>query len=261
MPVHHDAGRGHRPATGRWASPAVLAMAALLTLGPVLAACGVGPSPSASVGPSGAAAGSGAPAGSDASAGPSSPAGGIPGQLEVGQPVPFAKEHLIGMLVRNIGDKVISIATKGTFTGPAGNQTASAHGAVVDLRPGEQRVEILTVEGDPGKDARLSLQPASVVTEEQVPAAAQAATLISFGPATVKPGTVPQLVVPVTNGDQVPHSLVLSSPIMRKGQLVGIASGELDDLGAGQTGQASLAVIGSVDPKDAFAPSVDLVRS
>ncbi|HEX8940703.1 MAG TPA: hypothetical protein VF763_11140 [Candidatus Limnocylindrales bacterium] len=240
-----------------------IVLLALLTL--LVVACGSGsssapPTSTPSVLPS-VSEDTGSPGDTGEAVSSGSPGAAIPGQLEVGSPVLFPKEKLVGLLVRNVGDKVISIATKGTFTAPDGHQTATTSGAVYDLQPGEQRVEIMPVDGDPGPNASLTLQPASVVTEEQVPASVLTARQISFGIPSVQPGNVFQLVVPVTNHDSVSHSLNLVSPIIRDGQLVGIASGEIDDVGAGQTSPASLSVIGSADPKDTFAPAVDLVRS
>ncbi len=175
------------------------------------------------------------------------------------QPLVLPAQQLVAVLVTNTGSMVVSFSTKGTFTDTAGATTATAGGATANLRPGETRVQVLTMDGAPGPTDLLTITADSVVTLQQIPPAATISAQVSFGVPALKPGAVPQLVVPVTNGDSAAHTFVLSSPILRAGRLVGFASGEIDDLAPGATGEASLSVIGSAEPQDSFAPAVDLV--
>ena len=68
---------------------------------------------------------------------------------------------------------------------------------------------------------------------------------------------MPTVAVEVTNSDSAPHTLTVQAALYKSGNLIGIATGAVNDLVAGQTKTAAL--LGAVPGADDIKLAVDTV--
>lgn len=173
--------------------------------------------------------------------------------ITFGEPVPFSAGGLttIGLLVTNTTDQVKSFTVKATYkTGDA--IAATAVGAVNDLRAGQTRaVTLLSQDKIPDTFDSVRVDVDTMIIEAQTTPNAEVATKLQFGQPNIRSTAgFSTADVEVTNTDSKAHSLTVQAIFTKDGKLVGIGTGAVNDLAAGQTKTASLIIQGQVEGAD-----------
>jgi hypothetical protein len=183
------------------------------------------------------------------------PAADVKQGIVFGKPVVFRLGGFatVGVLATNTTDQAASFTVKATFKN-GDKIAATAVGAVNALAPGQKRAVTL-VTGDPIPE---SYDSAKVDVDTMLGSInanqAAAAPKITFGaPKVTKNGPITTVAVEATNSDSAPHSFTVSAAFLQGEELVGIGTGAINDLGAGQTKTATLIVQGSGDGDPAVA--------
>ncbi len=172
--------------------------------------------------------------------------------IQFGKPVVFRNLGLaqVGVLTTNASDQVKSFTVKATFkTGDT--ISATAVGAVNDLRPGELRVaSLMTTSSIPKTFDIAKVDIDTMVSEAKSTSSADAATKIKFGKPTLNssPG-LSTIEVEVSNGDSRPHSFTVQAVLIKGEELVGVAVGAVNDLAPSATKTATLMVTGDIGDK------------
>ncbi len=188
----------------------------------------------------------------------------IPGvedqQIVIGDPVVIGDSAFqqVALLTQNVSDLVKSYSLKGTFKN-GDTITATAVGFVSDHLPGTIRTPALYIDGTPGASDTLTVAIDSMLTEDPSTPGGDVAQQVTFGPPTINAGDFPSIDVEVTNGSQSTVSLSVSAGVMRDGVLVGVGSGFVSDMSAGQTKTASLYVTGDLADTDQLILTVENV--
>jgi len=177
-----------------------------------------------------------------------------------GQPITI-RQNTVAALVTNTTDQVKSFTVKATYKN-GDTILATASGAVNDLRPGQRRaVTLVSSSPLPSTFESVRLDVDTMVRDVRTTPAAEAAAKLRFGPPAIRRGNLPTMDVEVRNEDTAAHSFTVQAAFLKGGNLVGVASGAVNDLEPGQTKTASL-VSGSTIPEyDDILLAVDtLVR-
>lgn len=133
---------------------------------------------------------------------------------------------------------------------------ATAVGAVNALLPNQKRAVVLvSTQGIPAKYDSVRVDVDTLISKAKSTQASDATTKIKFGTPSVNQGI--GLDVEVTNGDAVPHSFTVSAALLKGGNLVGVASGAVNDLGSGQTKTATVVAAGPMPTYDQTIIAVD----
>ena len=171
--------------------------------------------------------------------------------------IKFGGLTLVGVPVTNTTDQVDTFTAKATFK--KGDQiVATAVGAVNDLLPGQQRAAALvssSMLSDAYDSVRVDVD--TLLSRERSTPAGDVARKVKFGPPSTTGGLVPTVAVEVTNSDSAPHTLTVQAALYKSGNLIGIATGAINDLVAGQTKTATL--LGAVTGADDIKLAVDTV--
>jgi hypothetical protein len=148
--------------------------------------------------------------------------------------------------VTNAGGTVKSFTIKATYKNN-GQEAATAPGPVADLLPGQTRaIALVSADTLPEQGDTIKIEVDRMIADQASTPGAEIAKKISFGPPKLSsPEGFPQVDVAVTNGDNKPHSLVVQAMFMQGGILIGVATGDVDDLQPGQTQTAALSVQGA----------------
>ena len=148
--------------------------------------------------------------------------------------------------VTNAGRTVKSFTIKATHKND-GRIAATAPGPVADLQPGQTRaVALVSADPLPEQGDPIKLDVDRVVADQASTPGAEVAKKIRFGsPKLSSPEGFPQVDVAVSNGDNKPHSLIVQAMFMKGNTLIGVATGDVDDLEPGQIQTAALSVQGT----------------
>src|SRR5829696_5871902 len=98
-----------------------------------------------------------------------------------------------------------------------------------------------------------------MISEDETTPNAEIAKLIVFGPPTFNDGLLPTMQVQVTNNSDSLVSLSVSAGVIRDGTLVGMGTGFVNDLAAGDTKTATLLMDGDGTADDQVLMSVETV--
>lgn len=162
--------------------------------------------------------------------------------ISFGEPVIFDNSgfQTVAALVTNTTTQVKSFTAKATFK--SGDQIlATAVGAVNDLLSGQTRaVSMLTTDVIPDSYDSVRLDVDTMIREVDATASADAAMKIVFGSPAISGGDFPMVNVEVTNNDSAQHSMTVQAVFTQGGQLVGVATGAVNELAPGQTKTATL---------------------
>jgi hypothetical protein len=121
---------------------------------------------------------------------------------------------------------------------------ATAMGTVRDLLPGQMKAVALTTTQAIPDTAMFEVAVDGSSGDTGSTSRAEAAKKITFGEPDVTP---PGVAVAVTNGDDKLHSFTVQALFTTGGQLIGVGTGRVDDLGAGATTMAQLRVQGATE--------------
>ena len=148
--------------------------------------------------------------------------------------------------VTNPGRTVKTFTIKATYK-QSGRIAATAPGPVADLQPGQTRaVPLVSADPLPEQGDTIRVEVDRMIADQASTPGAEIAKKITFGPPKLSsPEGFPQVDVAVTNGDTRPHSLVVQAMFMKGDTLIGVATGDVDDLAPGQTQMAALSVQGT----------------
>lgn len=180
--------------------------------------------------------------------------------ITFGKPITLGTGQLAvaAVLATNTTDQVKSFTVKATYRKGAAI-LGTALGAVNDMRPGQQQAVMLAgIGGIPVDADTVRVDMDTMVREARSTPGAEAAAKITFGRPTVR-GTGPLTLVEVeaTNGDTAIHSFTVQAAFLRGGELIGVGTGAVNDIAAGQIKTASLAVQGTTTGSDAVVVTVD----
>jgi hypothetical protein len=182
--------------------------------------------------------------------------------ISFGKPLTIGSDTLpmIGVLTTNSSEQVKSFTVKATYKAQD-RIVATASGAVNDLRPHEVRTaSLFSTDKIPSTYDSVRVDVDSMVREASSTPGAEAASALVFGPPAVKSmGSLGTIDVEVTNKDNAQHSFSVQALILNGGELVGIASGAVNDLLPGQTKTASLLNAGRMPNYDGIRVAVDTV--
>jgi hypothetical protein len=179
--------------------------------------------------------------------------------ITFGTPKVVSKGGLNTVLVpvTNTTDQVKSFTVKATFKNGS-SVAATASGAVNDLLPQQKRVvALVSTDAIPATYDSVRVDVDTMVREAKTTTGADAARNISFGEPVVKGGAMPTVDVEVTNGDSATHSFMVQGAFYDGDDVVGLATGAVNDLAPGQTKTASLLVQGSTKSSDQPAMAID----
>jgi len=166
-----------------------------------------------------------------------------------GEPVRFDSSGFttIGVQVTNSTDLVKSFTVKATYKNDD-QILATASGAVNNLLPGQTRAaSMLTTDTVPDTFDSVRVDVDTMIQEEATTPDAEAAKKIAFGPPAITGGDFPMVNVEVTNTDNAAHTITVQAMFTQGGQLVGIASGAVNDIAPGQIKTATLMGQGSFE--------------
>ena len=179
------------------------------------------------------------------SAVPSRSAGGDQG-VSFGEPalIAIGDRNLPAVLVTNDSEQVRTFTVTALWK-KGGSEVATAVGAVIDLRPHEQRALNLATQGPSPTDA----DSVEVHVDRMINAAgstpnADIASLIQFGKPALRSGGLSSIEVPVTNMDSMPHTFSVGAALLAHGTLIATASGSVNDIGPRLTLPVSLTIGG-----------------
>jgi hypothetical protein len=159
--------------------------------------------------------------------------------------------------VTNTTDQVKSFTVKATFKNGS-SVAATASGAVNDLLPQQKRVvALISTDAIPATYDSVRVDVDTMVREAKTTKGADAAHNISFGEPAIKGGAMPSVEVEVTNGDSATHSFTVQGAFYDGDDVVGLATGAVNDLAPGQTKTATLLVQGSTKSSDQPALAID----
>lgn len=160
--------------------------------------------------------------------------------------------NVIAVPVTNLSDLVKSFTVRAVYQ-TGGRTVATATGTVDDLPPGQLRAVFLVADAPiPTTYDSARIEVATMVREEKSTPAADTAAKITFGTPVVKAvGATTTIDVDVTNTDTVAHTFSLQAIYVAGVDLIGVATGGVNDLAAGQTRSATLLLQGSAagDPR------------
>ncbi len=179
---------------------------------------------------------------------PAAPAAAAPaGDIVFGEPVIF-DPSIIGVTAMNPGDTIKSFFVKATYKN-GDTIVGTASGAVNDLLPGQTRAAtLLAQEPIPAEYESVRVDVDTMTQDAATTAGATAAQKITFGPPQVGQGGIVN--VEVTAGDEAVKGMFVQAMFTRDGKLVGVASGAVNDLAAGQTKTATLLAQGETEGAD-----------
>ena len=107
---------------------------------------------------------------------------------------------------------------------------------------------LVSTEPIPATAESVRIDVDTMVIDTEMTAGAEAAKRITFGPPAVSSsGGFTQINVEVTNNDTKEHSFTVQALFMQGATLVGIGSGAVNDVAAGQTKTATLIVQGTAE--------------
>ncbi len=178
-----------------------------------------------------------------------------------GEPVTLGTTGLatVGVLVTNTSDQVMSFTVKATYKS-GDTIVATASGAVNDLMAGQVRAAmLLSMTPIPSAYDGVRVDVDTLVVRQPRTAGADAAAQITFGRPFIRSlGGLSTVEIEVTNSDSAAHSFTVQLAALSSGQIVGVASGAVNDLGAGQTKTASLLASGQIPNGADYLLSVDM---
>lgn len=170
-----------------------------------------------------------------------------------GEPVTFSSGGFstVGLLVTNTTDQVKSFTVKATYK-LGDDILATAVGAVNDLLPGQMRAaSLISQDAIPSQFDSVRVDVDTMIVEDSTTPGASAASKIAFGkPALSGDANFVTVNVEVTNNDSNAHSFTVQSIFLQGEKLIGIGTGAVNDLAAGQTKTASLIVQGMAQNAD-----------
>jgi hypothetical protein len=153
--------------------------------------------------------------------------------------------NMVAVPVTNAGDTVKSFTVKATWK--TGDTIAgTAIGAVNSITPGQTRaVSLIAQEAIPSTFDTVRVDVDTLIQDAASTDASEAAGKITFGaPKVTASAGMTMMDVEVTNGDDASHTFTIQAMIMNNGELVGVGTGSVNDLAAGQTKTASLLIQG-----------------
>jgi hypothetical protein len=157
----------------------------------------------------------------------------------------------VGVLATNTSDMAKSFTVKATYK--AGSDiVATAVGAVNGILPGQRRAVTLISDTSPiPQHDAVSVQVDTMVGEgADIPGVA-AEEKLKFGkPAVKSQSGLTSVNVEVTNAGSDEVSLTVGAAFLKGDKLIGIGTGAVNNLGAGQTKTATLLVQGSAKGYD-----------
>jgi hypothetical protein len=162
------------------------------------------------------------------------------------------------MLVENVDTTVKSYTVKATYKNGT-KITATGTGLVSDHFGGSIRTASLYLDAAPGPTDTVTVAVDAMFDEQPSTENADIAQQVTFGPPTIMTGDFPTIDVEVTNGSDTPVSMTVEAGVVRDGVLVGVGSGLLTDMEAGETQTATMYVTGSIEETDLLLFSVDSV--
>jgi hypothetical protein len=147
----------------------------------------------------------------------------------------------VSVLATNTTKQVKSFTVQATFK-KGEKIMATASGAVNDLRPGEKRgITLLAEETVPKNYGTVRVDVDTMVEEADETEGSRAASKIKFGKPKISSNAGLMTVdVEVTNNDSKKHSMTVQATFLKRGQLLGIASGAVNDIRPKQTKTANL---------------------
>lgn len=169
--------------------------------------------------------------------------------ITFGEPVTFAGAMpMAAVLATNTTTQVKSFTVKATYK--QGDQLlATASGAVNELLPNQTRAVMLLAQGEiPTTADTIRVDVDTMVLERDASGEGDVAQKIAFGqPLIQNSGSFAMVDVEVTNNDTNAHSFTVQAIFLRDNQLVGLATGAVNELAPGQTKTASLITQGETD--------------
>jgi hypothetical protein len=147
----------------------------------------------------------------------------------------------VGVLATNSTGLVKSFTVKATYK-VGGQIVATASGAVNDFLPKSMRAVLLvSTDKIPATYDSVRVDVDTLVIEAPTTPGAEIAKQQTFGQPSVKSlAGSPAVDIEVTNTDGKPHSFTVQVAFINGNNLVGVASGAVNDIAPGQTKTASL---------------------
>jgi len=172
------------------------------------------------------------------------PAGG---DIVFGKVVDFSSNGLnsYAATVTNNSQAPKSFTAKATFK-KSEDLVGTAVGAVNDILPGQTRAVMLLASSPISDYDSVKVDVDTMISESGSPNA-PAAQKITFGKPKVQTSPLGSIDVETTNGDDKTHSYTVQGVFIQNGELVGTATGAVNDIAAGQTKTASLIVQGKAE--------------
>lgn len=148
------------------------------------------------------------------------------------------------VLVTNTTDLVKTFTVKATYK-TDDKIVGTSSGAVNNLLPGQTRAAMLVaMEEIPSDYETVRVDVDTLLAERESTSQAETASQIIFGEPVVGGFGVN---VEATNKNERPHSFTVQATFMRDGELVGFATGAVNDLAPGQTKTATLIIYGETE--------------